>query len=81
LEVPEDIPVKDIIEAIKESSQLVDKVELFDIFYLGEGRKSVAVSLEFRDERKSLSDEEVNNEVEQLISKLQQKIKGLKLRA
>ncbi len=80
-EIPENISVESLIKAIKESSSLLDKVSIFDIFYLDENRKSVAVSVEFREENRSLSDEEVNIEVENLINKLKEKIKGLKLRA
>jgi len=79
-QVPKDLPVEKLIKALKESSKILDKIKLFDIFHLDKDTKSVAVSVEFRDENRSLSDEEVNKEVESIIKKLQEKIKGLKLR-
>ena len=79
-EVNEDTSVKEIFEGLKNISKLIEKIKLFDIYYLDDKRKSVAISVEFRDRAKSLSDEEVNKEVERIIEKLKEKIKDLKLR-
>ncbi len=79
-EVDEDISVKEIFEGLKNVSKLIENIRLFDIFYLNNNKKSVAVSVEFRDKNKSLSDEDVNLEVEKILQKLKDKIKGLKLR-
>ncbi|WP_457644562.1 phenylalanine--tRNA ligase subunit beta [Persephonella sp.] len=79
-EVAENLQIDKLINVLKRSSDLIDKVELFDIYYISEDRKSVAVSVEFRAEDRSLSDEEVNKEVELILQKMQEEIKDLKLR-
>ena len=79
-EVDESVQVDKLLKAVKESSKYIDKVELFDIYYIDENRKSVAVSVDFRAEDRSLSDEEVNSIVEDLIKSLKEKFEGLKLR-
>ena len=79
-EVDESVQVDKLLKAIKESSDYVDRLELFDVYYIDESRKSVAVSVDFRAEDRSLSDEEVNSIVEKLIVSLKEKFKGLKLR-
>ncbi|NPA13019.1 MAG: phenylalanine--tRNA ligase subunit beta [Aquificae bacterium] len=78
-EVDEDLQVDKLLEAVKNFSPKIEAVELFDIYYLDENRKSVAVSVLFRDKEKSLSDEEVNQLVEQLVKDLQNRF-NLKLR-
>ena len=78
--VDENLEVDKLIKALKISSELIDKVEMFDIYFLGEGKKSVAFSVEFRAEDRSLSDEEVNKEVEKVVSYLKEKFKDLTLR-
>ncbi len=79
-EVDDTVSVEDIFKELENSSKLIEKISLFDIYYLDENRKSVAVSVDFRDREKSLSDEEINREVESIVNKLKEKIKGLKLR-
>ena len=79
-EVDESVQVDKLLKAVKESSKYVDNVELFDVYYIDEKRKSVAVSIDFRAEDRSLSDEEVNKVVEELIKSLKERFKGLKLR-
>ena len=49
-------------------------MKLFDIYRnekLGENKKSVAYSLIFRDKNKTLSDEEINNVMDAIISELE----------
>ncbi len=79
-EVDGDLQVDKLLTSLQESSTLVKNVELFDIYFLNEKKKSVAVSVEFRAEDRSLSDEEVNKEVEKILEKLTEKFEGLKLR-
>ncbi|WP_029521848.1 phenylalanine--tRNA ligase subunit beta [Persephonella sp. KM09-Lau-8] len=80
-EVDENLQVDKLLKAIKDSSDLVEKVELFDVYFIDENRKSVAVSVEFRAEDRSLSDEEVNKVSEEMIKKLEETFENLKLRA
>lgn len=62
--------------------KLLEKVELFDVYegaQVGEGKKSVAFSLSFRDKEKTLSDAEVNPVIEKMIKELGKM--GIELRA
>ncbi|MBS4034959.1 MAG: phenylalanine--tRNA ligase subunit beta [Ignavibacterium sp.] len=57
----------------KSSSSLLKKVDLFDIFEsetLGAGKKSMAFTLEFFDESRTLTEEEVEKEFNDLIKKV-----------
>ncbi|NPA52425.1 MAG: phenylalanine--tRNA ligase subunit beta [Aquificae bacterium] len=78
--VDENLELDKLIKALKESSKLIDKVELFDVYFVENGKKSIAFSVEFRASDRSLSDEEVNQEVENIIKQLQKSFKGLTLR-
>ncbi|SNZ09642.1 phenylalanyl-tRNA synthetase beta subunit [Persephonella hydrogeniphila] len=79
-EVDESLQVDKLLRAIRESSEYVEKVELFDIYYINENRKSIAVSVDFRAEDRSLSDEEVNKLTEDLLENLRKRFEGIKLR-
>lgn len=88
--VDENIQVGDIENAITKKckrllkgSKGLDKLELFDIYRdekIGEGKKSLAYSLNFRDKSKSLSDEEINPVMEEIIKDLSDKF-GAELRS
>lgn len=77
--VDENIEVGQIEKIItKKAKKLLENIKLFDIYRsekLGENKKSVAYSLIFRDRKKTLSDEEINTVMENIISELE---KGLK---
>ncbi|WP_457639451.1 phenylalanine--tRNA ligase subunit beta [Persephonella sp.] len=79
-EVDENLQVDKLLKTVKESSEYVESVKLFDVYYIDSKRKSVAVSLQFRAEDRSLSDEEVNRLVEEMVEKLKSRFSGLKLR-
>ena len=54
----------------------LEELKLFDIYRdekLGKGKKSIAYSLIFRDKTKSLSDEEINPVMEEIIKELEEK--------
>ena len=58
----------------KKAKKLLEKMQLFDIYRnekLGENKKSVAYSLIFRDKNRTLSDDEINVVMENIISELQ----------
>ena len=80
-EVDSELEVDKLLTALKSSSELIERVELFDIYFLDENRKSIAVAVDFRAEDRSLSDEEVNKEVEKVVKQLSEIFKGLKLRS
>ena len=66
----------------KKSKKLLESATLFDIYRdekIGTNKKSVAYSLIFRDKKKTLSDEEINTAMENIISELE-KVLGAKLR-
>ena len=58
---------------IKESSDILKSVELFDLFEsneIGEDKKSMAFSLEYFDFNRTLTDEEVDKDFQSLIIKV-----------
>ena len=66
----------------KKSKKLLESATLFDIYRdekIGTNKKSVAYSLIFRDKKKTLSDEEINTAMENIISELE-KVLGAELR-
>lgn len=81
--VDEDIEVGNIEKIIqKRAKKLLESAKLFDIYRnekLGERKKSVAYALIFRDKNKSLSDEDVNPIMENIIKDLEKEL-GAELR-
>lgn len=81
--VDEKIEVGQIEKIItKKAKKLLEKMQLFDIYRnekLGENKKSVAYSLIFRDKNRTLSDDEINVVMENIISELK-KILSAELR-
>ena len=87
--VDESIEVGELEKAItKKCKKLLkgkkslEELKLFDIYRdakLGENKKSVAYSLIFRDKTKSLSDDEINPVMEEVIKELEEKF-GAELR-
>ncbi|AEE90865.1 Phenylalanine--tRNA ligase beta subunit [Tepidanaerobacter acetatoxydans Re1] len=75
--VNEKVLVGDVINTIKESAgNLLERVELFDIYQGGQiakGYKSIAFSLVFRAEDRTLTDTEVNEIIEKITKHLQDK--------
>ncbi len=69
--------------AIKKSvGSVLTKVELFDVYTginLGLNKKSLAYTLTFEDPKKTLTDEEINAEMEKIIDTLSKK-QGAELR-
>ena len=81
--VDEDIEVGNIEKIIqKRAKKILESAKLFDIYRnekLGERKKSVAYALIFRDKNKSLSDEDVNPIMENIIKDLEKEL-GAELR-
>ena len=75
--VDEEIAVGDIEKVItKKGKKLLESVTLFDIYRdskLGKNKKSVAYALKFRDKSKTLSDEEVNKIMDEILTELEKK--------
>jgi phenylalanyl-tRNA synthetase beta chain len=74
--VDEAIPVADILSVINEtSSDLVKEMQLFDIYQgkgVDEGTKSVAFGLILQEFSRTLTDNEVDSEIENIVSTLHQ---------
>ena len=72
----EAIPVADILSVINESSSdLVKETQLFDIYQgkgVGKGIKSVAFGLILQEFSRTLTDQEVDTEIESIVSTLNQ---------
>ena len=81
--VDEKVEVGQIEKIItKKSKKLLESATLFDIYRdekIGTNKKSVAYSLIFRDKKKTLSDEEINTAMENIVSELE-KVLGAELR-
>ena len=81
--VDEKVEVGQIEKIItKKSKKWLEEAKLFDIYRdekIGENKKSVAYSLLFRDKNKTLSDEDINATMENIINELE-KILGAELR-
>lgn len=81
--VDEDVEVGKIEKIVtKKAKKLLENIKLFDIYRdekLGKNKKSVAYSLMFRDKNKTLSDDEVNVMMDNIISELEKSL-GAELR-
>lgn len=81
--VDEKVEVGQIEKVVtKKAKKLLESMQLFDIYRnekLGENKKSVAYSLIFRDKNKTLSDEEINGMMENIVSELEKTL-GAELR-
>ena len=81
--VDKQITAEELAVAIKKAgSSLLTKVELFDIYTdssIGENKKSLAYSLTFENSKKTLTDEEINKEMEKIIEIINKKF-GAQLR-
>lgn len=77
--VPREIPWADIRTAVLETSNLIKKVELFDIFEkgnFGSDKKSLAFHVDFLDSQKTLASEDTDKLRDQIIQVLKKKFKA-----
>jgi phenylalanyl-tRNA synthetase beta chain len=76
--VEDAVLVQEIDETIRKAGgNLVEKVELFDIYkgkQIPEGKKSIAYAIAYRDENKTLKDEDVNKVHEKILKSLEYKL-------
>lgn len=74
--VADDVPVGNLQETVKQTAgELLESVYVFDIFTgerLGAGRKSVALSLVYRNQERTLTDEEVTEAHGKVVAALEQ---------
>jgi phenylalanyl-tRNA synthetase beta chain len=61
--LPEEVPAARVLETVRRAGQaLLDEVGVFDVYsgpQMGEGRRSLALSLSFRAPDRTLTDEDV----------------------
>ena len=76
--VDDAVLVQEIEDCIKKAGgNLVEKVELFDIYkgkQIPEGKKSIAYAIAYRDENKTLQDKEVNKVHDKILRSLEYKL-------
>jgi phenylalanyl-tRNA synthetase beta chain len=76
--IDESVSVGDVEKAIRESAgDVLKSIRLFDIYRgekIGEGKKSVAFSLEILSPEKTLTDEEVNSLIQKVVKYVEQKL-------
>lgn len=76
------LPIGDLLEAVRSSSDIIGEVFLFDVFTgaaIGEGKKSLAFRIRFSHHEKTLSDDEINPIIEKILKRLDE-LFGAKLR-
>jgi phenylalanyl-tRNA synthetase beta chain len=72
--VPEAVEYADLEKAIRESSRLLSRVELFDVYRddrIGADRKSLALHLEYVDPSRTLTAEEADTETGRIVVSLE----------
>lgn len=81
--IDENVEVGNIEKAIqKKGKKILEEIQLFDVYRnekLGESKKSVAYSLKFRSNDRTLTDEEINQTMEEIIKELENNL-GAELR-
>lgn len=81
--IDESIEVGNIERAIqKKGKKILEEIMLFDVYRnekLGENKKSVAYSLKFRSKDRTLTDEEINGTMEEILKELESSL-GAELR-
>ena len=73
--VPEAVPAAEVVETIRTASPLLERVDIFDVYtgeQVGPGRKSLALHLTFRTSDRTLRDEEVDRQIEDIVGALRQ---------
>ncbi|MEZ0322788.1 MAG: phenylalanine--tRNA ligase subunit beta [Hydrogenothermaceae bacterium] len=76
-----DVKEGEFEEDLKLASEYIYRLRLFDVYRLSEDKKSLAYSVEFISPHRSLSDEEVNSLVDEILDKLKLKYNELTLRS
>ena len=72
--VPRGVPARKIEGVIREAGRDLERVRLFDLYEgkgIQEGMKSLAFSLEFRNPARTLTDEEVDRNLEEIVAALE----------
>ena len=72
--LPDDVPARDVLHALhKAGGEMLGDAEIFDVYtgsQVGEGRRSLALSLSFNADDRTLTDEDVAPVREQIVAAL-----------
>jgi phenylalanyl-tRNA synthetase beta chain len=72
-----DVPAGRVVEVARAAGgELLERAEIFDVYELGEGRRSLAVHLEFRAADRTLTDEDVAPLREAIVAALASELGG-----
>ncbi len=78
--VDESIPAGELVRAIRKSAgELADEVKIFDLYtgqQIPQGKKSIAIAIDFRSRERSLSSDEVDTLQETIVRELKQQFKA-----
>ncbi|MCF0162669.1 MAG: phenylalanine--tRNA ligase subunit beta [Fusobacterium necrophorum] len=75
----QDVLVGDMIKTIQKKHPLIEHIDIFDVYYgenLGIGKKSVAMSIVFRDKKRTLSDIKVEERIQSILKMIREKYQG-----
>jgi phenylalanyl-tRNA synthetase beta chain len=74
LTLPEAVPASDVLAAVRDAAgSVLEQVRIFDVYageQVGEGRRSLALALSFRDLERTLTDEDVAPSRERIVAAL-----------
>ena len=71
--ISKDVPASDIVALIKQTAKKLTNIEIFDVYQgdkIDEGLKSIAISLEFQDNEKTLTSEDVDKFINSILKRL-----------
>jgi phenylalanyl-tRNA synthetase beta chain len=80
VDLPSSVPAAEVVTAVREAGgSLLRAVDVFDVYagaQVGEGRRSLALRLEFRAPDRTLTDEEVAQRREKIVAALAERLGG-----
>jgi len=71
--INKDVPASDIVALIKQTAKKLVNIEIFDVYQgdkIDSNMKSIAISLEFQDTEKTLTSEDVDKFINQILKRL-----------
>ncbi len=75
--VAEDVAAASVLSIAREAGgKLLERAEIFDVYEMGEGRRSLAVHLEYRAADRTLTDEDVVPLRERIVAALREQVGG-----
>lgn len=80
LVVDEDVPAQDVLDTIQTVCPLCESATLFDVYRsdaLGKGKKSIAISVQFRHKERTLADSDVEKQINRCLKELNTKFNAV----